>query len=164
MAHGRPNPFRGLHDVFTEMERMRRLGRTGIDVGDRSDTHGSAWVPAADIAAEGGRLLIRLDVPGVRADELGITFDRGVLTISGERGGGYADDATFYTRERPHGALHRTVILPEGVDETMITAMVEDGVVEISVAGGARSEEPSRIPVEDRSSRRAPRVGSRRPQ
>jgi HSP20 family protein len=142
MPADRPHPFRGFLDLFVELERMRHLGRSG---GEATD------------------LVIRLDLPGVRPDDISVTFDAGMLTVSGQRRNDLPEATPFYVHERQHGPFHRSMLLPEGVDETMITASFGDGVAEITVAGAARSGEPSRIPVEDRSSRPVTRVGARRP-
>jgi HSP20 family protein len=158
MARTRANPFRGLHDFFTEMERIRRLGKSGTDVsGGRADTAETEWVPAADIFAVGADIVIRLEIPGVRPGDIDLTFDEGLLTIAGERGTDLADDVTFYTRERRQGPFHRSMLLPDGVDPSMIAASFADGITEITVTGAARATEPSRIPIEDRSSRRVTR-------
>jgi HSP20 family protein len=162
MAQSRPNPFRGLHDLLTEMERMRDVGRSGAGAGGGGADTEAGWVPAADIFAADGDLVIRLDIPGVTPDDIGITFGDGLLTISGERRSDLPDGVVFYTRERRHGPFQRSMTLPDGVDEDMITASFEYGVAEITVTGAARSAEPSRIPIEDRS-RRATRTVTRRP-
>lgn len=164
MTPVRPNPFRGLHDVFTEMERMRRLGRGGSYRADDPDAHGSDWVPVADIFADGADLVIRLEIPGVEPDTIAVTFGGGVLTVAGERAADPGDAVSFYARERRHGRFHRAVVLPEGVDQSMITASFENGVAEITVAGAARTPEPSRIPLQNRSTGRIVRRGSSRPE
>jgi HSP20 family protein len=163
MARTRANPFRGLHDFFTEMERMRRHGRSGADVGGgRAEIAESEWVPPADIFAVGADIVIRMEIPGVKPGDIDITFGEGLLTISGERDSDLPDDVTFYTRERRQGPFHRSMLLPEGIDTSMIAASFEDGITEITVTGAARAPEASRIPIKDRSSRRATRSAAPR--
>ncbi len=157
MAQTRPNPFRGLHDMFTEMERMRQMGRTGVGGEGGPEARVSEWVPAADIFADDADLVIRLEIPGVKPDDISLTFGGGVLTISGDRRSELSEKVAFYARERYYGPFQRSITLPDGVAEDAITASFEDGITEITVAGAARSAEPSRIRIEDRSSRRATR-------
>lgn len=159
MAQKRPNPFRGFLDVFVEQERMRQLGRGGLEPSgeERPRTYATAWVPAADIFADGPDLVIRLDLPSVRPDDIGITFDGGVLTVWGERQSGVPDSAVCYVRERYHGTFQRSMVLPDGIDQSMISASFADGVAEVIVAGAARAAEPNRIPVVDRSTGRVTR-------
>jgi HSP20 family protein len=162
MARQRPNPFRGFFDVLVELERMRQVGRSGAEPEgeDRPRTHATAWVPAADIFANGPDLVIHLDLPSVRPDDIVVTFDGGVLTVSGERPPAVPDTASYYVRERYYGTFKRSMILPDGVDQSQISASFADGVAEIVVAGAARFGEPRRIPVEDRSSGQVTRVNT----
>lgn len=59
MPKGRRNPFEGVTDFFSEMNRMRELGRSGYEHGpeERQRTHATAWVPATDIFARDGDLV-----------------------------------------------------------------------------------------------------------
>jgi len=166
MVQRRSSPFRGFVDLFTEMERMRRLGRTGT-VGEREDqprTDATAWVPSADIFADGQNLVIRLELPGVKPSDINVTFAGGMLTISGERRSDLPDSTTFYARERYYGPFERSMIVPDGIDETMITASFEDGIAEITVENAARIPLESTIPIEDRSSGQVTQVRARRKQ
>lgn len=149
------NPFEGVTDFFSELSRLREVGTHGHEHGRevRQRTHASAWVPATDIFSRNGDLVIRIEVAGVHPEDVDITFSGGVLTISGERktelGSGGTD--SFYIRERFYGAFRRAITLPEGTDEGQIEAEFENGLVELTVRGGAGSAEPKRIELRNRS-------------
>lgn len=162
MAHH--NPFRGFVDMMSEMDRMRRLGKSGHDprYDEQGRTQATAWVPAADIYAAGADLVVRLELPGIRVEDVDIVFADGVLTISGARATEPVEEVTFYARERYHGPFRRSMILPDGVDEDRIGATFSDGVAEIIVRGAcalAAPEEPRRIPIVDRSTGHQPLTG-----
>jgi len=147
------NPFEGVTDFFSEMNRMRELGR-GDHAGEgRQRTHATAWVPATDIFANEGDLVIRIELAGVRPEDVEITFSGGVLTVSGVRRTelGTSGEESFYIRERFHGAFRRAITLPEGTDDGQIRAEFENGLVELTVAGGVRGPEPRRIELRNRS-------------
>jgi HSP20 family protein len=150
------NPFEGVTDFFSELARMREFGVHGREHAHerRSRTHASAWVPPTDIFARDGDLVMRVEVAGVRPDDVDIAFSQGVLTVSGTRetevGTGGRD--SFYIRERFSGAFRRSVTLPEGTDVSQISAEFENGVVEIVVRGAVAASEATRIPLRDRSS------------
>jgi HSP20 family protein len=150
------NPFEGVTDFFTELSRMRELGTHGREHGheDRQRTHASAWVPPTDIFARDGDLVVRIEVAGLRPDDVEITFSHGVLTVSGERrtelGAGGKD--SFYIRERFYGVFRRAITLPGGTDAGQISAEFDNGLVEITVRGAVAGAESERIPVRDRSS------------
>ena len=149
--HG--NPFQGLIDVASEMNRMRQLGRYGYEAGqeDRERTHATAWVPAADILARGTDLVIRIELAGVDREDIEVTFHENTLTISGERRSAPDDAASsFYVQERFYGVFRRSMTLPAGLDEDDIRAEFYKGLVEITVRGGAATAEPRRIQVADR--------------
>ena len=156
MAEGHKNPFEGVTDFFSELNRMREIGRHGYEHSheDRQRTHATAWVPAADIFSRNGDLVIRVELAGTRPDDVGITFSQGVLTIYGERS--TEEDTggpnSFYIRERFHGAFRRAITVPRGVDDSQITAEFENGLVEVTVPGGATAAEPRQIAIKDASS------------
>lgn len=154
MARTKAYPVRGFIDLMTEMERIRNLGRTGLDSGQpaAARTQATAWVPTADVFARGEDLVIVAEIAGVPAADIDIAVSNGVLTISGERRGETDDaDVTPYLRERYYGAFRRSLALPEGVDERTISASFRDGLVTITVPGAAEapSSAPHHIPVRE---------------
>lgn len=163
MSTTRGNPFRGFVDMMSELDRMRRLGKSGHDPAgdDQPRMHSTAWVPAADIYALGADLVLRIELPGVRSEEIDISFADSVLTISGRRDTEPGEAATFYTREIFHGPFRRSMILPDDVDEDQLTASLADGVAEIIVRGAAAlaGREPARIPITDTSAHEVPLGG-----
>ena len=107
MAERQGNPFEGVTDFFSEINRMRELGRQGHEHGqeDRQRTHATAWVPATDIFAKDGDLVMRIEVAGLRPDDVDITFSGGVLTVSGTRRTelGTGGENSFYIRSASTG-------------------------------------------------------------
>lgn len=111
-----------------------------VDFGHRDlnrptrNTAGSQWRPAVDIIEDKERFLLRADVPGVRPDDLEITMDAGILTLSGVRHATTAeDDAKLRRTERAAGAFSRQFTLPESTDANSIGAKCRDGILEISI-------------------------------
>ena len=153
MGQRRSNPFRGFVDVMSEMNRMREVGRGGYDPGyeDRERTQASAWVPNADVFARGRDLVIRMELAGVDREEIEITLHDNTLTISGERRNDLDDNVSFYVHERFYGAFRRSMTLPAGIDESRIDAYSDNGLLEITVEGGAIVES-HRIRIGDKRS------------
>jgi HSP20 family protein len=111
-------------------------------------THATAWIPTADIFARGDDLVIRFELAGVREEDIDISLAGGVLTVSGERKSEIDEDEVhFYTRERSYGNFRRNMNLPEGVDSSKINASFEDGMLELTITGGAVYPEPERIQI-----------------
>jgi HSP20 family protein len=149
MAEGHRNPFEGVTDFFSELARMRHVGAYGYEPGHevRERTSANAWVPATDIFSRDADLGIRIELAGVRPEDVSITFSQGVLRVSGERRTalGTGGDDSFHVRERYSGAFRRAITLPEGCKEEHIEADFENGLLEITVAGAAAASEPTRI-------------------
>src|SRR5215211_6153663 len=139
--------FHGLFDAVAEMGRMREFWQAGIDPPQEERTHATAWIPRMDIFADGEDLVIRCELAGVTREDMDISLDHDTLTIFGERTGAPEEDTTYYVRERHYGSFRRTINLPEGTDRSSIAASLEDGLLEVTVTGGAARREPERIEI-----------------
>ncbi|HSK85600.1 MAG TPA: Hsp20/alpha crystallin family protein [Rubrobacter sp.] len=153
MGSTRRNPFRGLVDTIGEMNRTRERWMTAQETEeDRQRTHMSAWVPTTDIFARGEDLVIRVELAGVMPGDVDVALSNGVLTICGERVSELDDEeVSYYVRERFYGIFRRTITLPEGIDESKISAAFKNGMLQIAVQGGAAEAELKRIQVRDES-------------
>ena len=152
MRKRRTNPFRGFLDLVSEMNRIRELGRTGgePEYEERPRTHANAWVPNADMFAKGEDLVIRLELAGVYSEDIEVSLQENVLTISGERISDLDEETTFYVHERAYGAFRRSMTVAAGIDERHISAEFENGTLQLTIRGGAAIE-PRRIEVRDRT-------------
>lgn len=90
--------------------------------------------PAVDVSEEENHYLVTADVPGMKAEDLDITVENNVLSVSGERKFEKKDDKQGYHRiERHFGSFKRSFTLPEGVDTEAIEANVENGALTIRI-------------------------------
>ena len=99
-----------------------------------SSTTPAAWAPAIDISERKDAYLVAAELPGVKADDLEITFEDGLLTIQGERR--FAHDSAeekMHRTERYYGAFRRSITLPSHVEADKIEASVQDGVLQVLV-------------------------------
>jgi HSP20 family protein len=143
------SPFRGFWDLQNEMNRL--LEQTFGGLVRRPGTRGQAeeWAPAIDVLTRDGNLVIRAELPGVKPEDVDITLQNNVLTISGEHKAEQEEErAGYYVRERRYGSFRRSLTVPEGTDESKIHARFEDGVLEVTVEGAAPVQEPKRIQIE----------------
>ena len=157
VAEEHRNPFHGIVDAISEWNRMREvgMGRVGYEARqeDRPRTQANAWVPTTDVFAKGEDLVIRVSLSGVYPEDVDITLSNGVLTVSGERRSELdEDEVSFYVRERYYGAFRRSITLPAGIDESDINADYDNGLLEVTVRGGAAAAaEPRRIKIRAKS-------------
>ena len=76
---------------------------------------------------------LRFDLPGIDADSIDVTVDRGVLTVSAKRAEEYTESEKPFVRERVMGSFTRRVRLSESVDAEKISAAYDDGVLRVTV-------------------------------
>ena len=71
-----------------------------------------------------------------------------MLSVSGERRSELGDeDLAFYTRERSYGYFRRNIALPDGADAGKMDAEFVDGLLEITIEGGANLPEPRHVRI-----------------
>jgi HSP20 family protein len=148
------SPFRGFWDMQSQMNRMfnEMLGNLGRSPARQLEEI-TEWAPAVDATTKDGNLIIRAELPGVKPEDVHISLQNNVLTISGERKAEQEEErGGYYIRERRYGSFSRSFSLPQGTDESKVRARFEHGVLEVTVEGAAVVEEPKRIQIEGPSS------------
>jgi HSP20 family protein len=124
-------PFRDMDDVFDRFiaESMRHWPRAAA-----ANRTAQEWAPAADVSETEAEYLIKADLPEVRKEDVSITVQDGVLTLSGERKQEMrAEGEKLHRIERVYGSFARRFALPENADEQGITAESRDGVILIHI-------------------------------
>lgn len=92
------------------------------------------WYPNVDVFERGGRLVTRIDLPGMKKEDVKIEVADGQLAISGERKREEEQNKdNFYRSEREYGSFYRSVALPEGIKLEDVKATFADGVLEVSI-------------------------------
>lgn len=94
---------------------------------------GSGWLPAMDVQETEDGIRLSLEVPGVRPEELKVTVENGLLTVSGEKRVEREPTNGAIGFERRYGRFERTVTVPQGVDSDKIAAHCEHGVLTIDL-------------------------------
>jgi HSP20 family protein len=94
-----------------------------------------SWVPAVDIyETPQHETIIKAELPEMKREEIGLTFENNVLTITGER---KLDEQVtrdrFQRLERFYGSFSRSFTLPATVDAAQISASYKDGVLTVRI-------------------------------
>lgn len=99
---------------------------------------------------EGDELVVRAELPGVDPEQdIEITVDRGVLTISAERKETSEEKKSgSYRSEFRYGHFERQIRLPEGTSPDVISATYRDGVVEVRLPAPAETSSAHKIEVQ----------------
>jgi HSP20 family protein len=102
---------------------------------------GPGWFPAAlspnaDVSETDHAVEVRMDLPGIKPEEIEIHLSNNLLTVSGERKEEKEEKGkTFHRVERRMGSFSRSIMLPCCVQESKVDAKYKDGVLSISRSG-----------------------------
>lgn len=112
---------------------QREMTRVLEELGDGWDAFAHfQMAPAMDVADTKDGLEFSLELPGLSRDDVKITVDEDLLTVSGEKKGEtQTKDREYRLTERSYGEFSRTVRLPASVDASRITAVMKDGVLKV---------------------------------
>jgi HSP20 family protein len=107
-----------FNDAFT-----RPRGTSGISV-----------VPAFDLYETADEVVVKANLPGMKAEDVQISVTNGVLTLRGEvKQESEKKDATWHMVERRYGSFERSVVLPTDVESDKAKADFENGVLTINL-------------------------------
>lgn len=103
--------------------------------------------PAMDVEEDENKIVVKTELAGVAKEDVNITLEDGVLTITGEKKSDrQVDEKNYHLVERSFGSFHRTLTLPSGVDSTEASASFVNGVLVIEVPK-AEAAKPRRLEI-----------------
>lgn len=142
------NPFKDITDKATEHNRIMQQWMAGYATGQEHPRgHSDAWLPAIDVLMQhDGDLVILVELPGVRQEDIDLSISGGDLTVYGEKDG-RREEAEYYTRERYFGTFRRTISLPDGLSEDRISCRFEGCLLVITIRDYADILEEKRLEI-----------------
>ncbi len=118
-----------LDKVSTSLSFLKH--HAGSALGSSSETF---WVPNTDVYATEGGLVIKVELAGMRKEDLELTIDGNRLKISGHRPDGCrAAKCRFLVMEISYGAFETVIELPPGYDLDRAKAAYQNGFLRIDV-------------------------------
>ena len=91
-------------------------------------------MPALDVSETDTQVIVKAEVPGIKADDIDISLMGDTLTIKGEKREESREEREDYHRvERRYGAFQRTLSLPSQVDPDKVKASYKDGVLKVTM-------------------------------
>jgi len=104
--------------------------------------------PAIDLYEDGDNLVVKVELPGLKKEDIAISLDDAVLNISGERRTeSKATNGTVHRRERAVGGFSRGLGLPYPVNADGVKAGYTDGILTITLPK-AEQAKPKQIPLD----------------
>jgi len=122
------DPFRDMMSIRNTMDHMfdRALA------GSPDSWQARAWDLALDVVESKDEFVVKASVPGIKPDDLEITFNNNTLTIKGEiKEEKDVDEGQYHLRERRYGSFARSLTLPAGIEANKIEANYEAGVLKL---------------------------------
>jgi HSP20 family protein len=95
---------------------------------------GEEYRPSVDLYEEDGKYFLTAELPGVQKDDINITVEGNVVSLSGKKSSKREEkEANYYFSESSWGAFSRSFRLPETVDEEKVDARFKDGVLTLEL-------------------------------
>lgn len=123
--------FGRLSDLRDELDHLFGSPLTELS---RTSQLLSGWTPALDVFEEKEIFVVKAELPGMKLEDIEVSFQDVSLSISGERKSETKhEDAEVYRAERYFGRFQRTVALPAAVAADKIKAAYKDGVLTVTL-------------------------------
>ena len=140
-----PGPLRPIR----ELEEMRRRFEEDIirpvmrAVWERIPEEVKGWSPSVDFFEKGDNFEVKVELPGMKQEDIDVSVSNDTLMIKGERRPeSSVKEEDYYRSEIAYGSFYRSIALPSSVDTKNIEAVYEDGILRVTLqrAAGAKSK------------------------
>ena len=106
------------------------------------------FIPPVDVYEDAHQVVLKLEVPGIKQEDLDVRLENQTLTVKGERKFEKDEkEENFHRIERRYGTFTRTFTLPQTVDTTAPKAGYEHGVLTIALPK-KEAAKPRQVKVE----------------
>ena len=132
-----PDTLRDLENMSDRINRLLARGSRADSSRDESSGRDESmalveWVPVVDVMETDEDFQIRAELPGVEKEDVKLSVENGVLTISGHREQEKEEKGKRYHKiERAYGSFARSFTMPDVVDEQKVTAEFKNGVLTV---------------------------------
>jgi len=96
--------------------------------------------PPVHITQDEDKFVLRAELPGMKPEEISISAEKNLLTISGNRSIVRDKKIVYRRRERIGGAFERTFVLPHPFDLEKIEAGYTDGILTVTLPKSAETK------------------------
>jgi HSP20 family protein len=139
-----------LNSIFNDFARPESETSESLSFG--------SFVPAVDVYEDQQQLTLKLEVPGIKQDDLDVRLENQTLTVKGERKfEANEKEENFHRIERRYGSFTRSFTLPQTVDTANVKASYDAGVLMIQLAK-KEAAKPKQVKVEIGSSQSGPQT------
>ena len=139
----RYNPFKELEEMEHRLSAL--FGRAPLAKNSGKEAMTVAeWAPLVDITEDDKEYLIKAEVPEVKKEDVKVSVQDDVLSISGERKSEKEETGKKYHRvERAYGSFYRSFTLPEDADGSKVAAEFKDGMLKVHLPKSEKAKPKS---------------------
>lgn len=140
------NPFKELQELESRWPSLFPL-RAATGNGGKEAMTVAEWSPLVDIIEDEKEYLIKAELPDMKKEDVKLTVENDVLTISGERKYAKEEKGEKYHRiERAYGSFLRSFSLPEDADGSKVSADYKEGMLKVHLPKSEKAK-PKAIEV-----------------
>ena len=143
-------PFRSpLADVAVLQNRLNSIFNDFARPDDAQEALSAGnFVPAVDVYEDEQKLVLKLEVPGIKQEDLDVRLENQTLTVKGQRKFESEEkEENFHRIERRFGSFARSFTLPVSIDTASVAAKYENGVLAIQLAK-KEAAKPKQVKIE----------------
>ena len=141
------DPFKEMDDLQSRFAKLFGLTPARPANGGQEMMTITEWAPSVDIIEDEKEWLVKADLPEVKKEDVKVTVENSVLTITGERKLEKEEkDKKYHRIERSYGNFLRSFTLPDGADGTKVAAEFKDGVLKVHLPKSEKAK-PKAIEV-----------------
>jgi HSP20 family protein len=128
-----------LNSIFNDFARPE---------GEQESLAMGSFIPPVDVYEDAQKLVLKLEVPGIKQEDMDVHLENQTLTIKGERNFEKDEkEENFHRIERRYGTFTRSFTLPQTVDAASVKANYEHGVLTVSL-DKKEAAKPKQVKVE----------------
>ena len=132
--------------VNSSLYYVQKTSATGRQ-GSAGQTH---WIPNTDVYVSEGHLVIKVELAGMRREDLELTVEGNRLMISGQRpDGGRGAKCKFLVMEINYGSFECVIEVPDGYDLSQAKAGYQNGFLRVDVPQASRPSKHILVPVSE---------------
>jgi len=146
MTLTRWNPIRDLEEVQSRLSSILPFPTLRKN-GDKELMTVAEWAPAVDITEDEKEYLVTAELPDIKKEDVKVTVENGILSISGKRKFEKEEQGKKYHRiERSYGSFLRSFDLPDDADPEKVDAKFSDGTLKVHVTKSEKAR-PKQIEI-----------------
>ena len=128
--------WEAYRDVVALQNRMNSLfqdfSRNGS--GENEPVTAAGFVPPVDIYEDEQKLVLKLEIPGIRQEDLDVRMENTTLSVKGERSfQSEGNEENFHRIERRYGSFYRAFTVPNTIDAESIKADYDAGILRLEL-------------------------------